>query len=161
MRSASMTPAAGTDLGPGFSGLICASFGKIVALPAEYSGGRPRFDFLFESANSESLSRLRAVLEMACVGVRLVLAGPPADIQAAAAAAAECGLVEEEVTLLSGGDGPRVVFCAHCRTTMETVEAVGSQADCPGCSTPLAISGHFSRRIAGYLGFAANAEEAA
>jgi dimethylamine monooxygenase subunit C len=161
MRSSSMTPAEGTDLVPGFRGTICASFGTSAAHAEEDTGDRPRHELRFDSANPESLARLRTALEQACVGVRLVLAGPPADIHAAAATAAASGLMEEEVTLLSDGTGPRVVFCAHCRTATETLQAIGSQVDCQGCATTLAISSHFSRRIAGYLGFKANAEEAA
>ena len=65
------------------------------------------------------------------------------------------------MTLLAEESGPRVVFCAHCRTANETDQAVGSEVDCQGCATTLAFSGHFSRRIGGYLGFAAHAEEAA
>ena len=95
------------------------------------------------------------------MGVRLVLTGPLADIQAAAAVAAECGLVEEEVTLVGDGSEHRKVFCAHCRTVTMTVEPIGSEVECQGCATVLSISNHFSRRIAAYLGFAAHAEEAA
>lgn len=160
MRSATMIPAAGTAREPGFRGLICASFGGADALGEGHNDGRPRHHMRFESADPENLSHLKSVLEEASVGVRLVLAGPPADIHAAAATAAKCGLLEEELTLMED-DGPRVVFCARCRTVTETVQAVGSEVDCLGCATTLAFSGHFSRRIGAYLGFAAHAEEAA
>lgn len=161
MRSASTPPAADAGGEQGFRGVICISFGNTETLPREGTGGRTRQDLRFESADPETLLRLRSVLARARVGVRLVLAGPPADIHAAAAAAADCGLVEEEISLLSDGAGPLVVFCGHCHAATQTPEAVGAEVDCHGCAARLAISSHFSRRIGGYLGFAARAEEAA
>lgn len=161
MRSVTMTPAAGTAPGPRFRGVICASFGSTRAPGDQANGGQARRHLHYESGAPENLKHLASVLNQARVGVRLVLAGSPADVHAAAAAAAECGLLEEEVTLKCDDAGPRVVFCAHCRTATETVQAAGSDVDCPGCATTLAVSGHFSRRMGGYLGYAAHAEEAA
>ena len=147
---------------PGFRGLICVSFGKADSLTADYyNGGQRRHVIHFDAANTETLSHLRSTVELARVGVRLVLIGPLADLQAAAAVAAECGLVEEEVTLVGDGSDELNVFCAHCRTVTRTVEPIGSEFECHGCSTVLSISDHFSRRIAAYLGFSAHAEEAA
>jgi hypothetical protein len=127
----------------------------------EDTGPGPQRQLSFESATSAALSELQSVLAMASVGVRLVLAGPPADIHAAAAAAARCGLVDEEIRLLGEGAGPLVVFCGHCHTLTETTQAPGAEVDCSGCDTALAVSDHFSRRQGSYLGFAAHAEEAA
>ncbi len=157
-----MTAPEGTCCDPGFRGLICVSFGKADSLTAEYYNGAQRRHVIhFDSANTETLSQLRSAIELACVGVRLVLIGPMPDIQAAAAVAAECGLFDEEVTLVPDGSEHRKVFCAHCRTVTVTVEPVGSELECQGCATVLSISNHFSRRIAAYLGFSAHAEEAA
>ncbi|MCY0906719.1 dimethylamine monooxygenase subunit DmmA family protein [Arthrobacter sp. H14-L1] len=161
MRPASVTAPEGTYGDTGFRGLISVSFGTADARTADGNDGQLRHDFHFDWANTQALSQLRSAIELACVGVHVVLTGPPADIMAAAAVAADCGLVEEEVTLLSDGSRMRTVFCAHCRTATETVEPVGSEFACQGCATVLAISDHFSRRLAAYLGFAAHAEEAA
>ena len=159
MRSVSMPPAAGAGLEPGFRGVICASFGATGDTADHNTGGQPRHDLHFESATPETLSDLRSVLGRSHVGVRLELAGPPADVRAAAAAAAECGLLEEEVTLLADEAGPRVVYCPHCLTT--TIDqAAGSEVQCQGCATVLAITDHFSRRKGAYLGYSAHAEEA-
>jgi dimethylamine monooxygenase subunit C len=130
-------------------------------------GTEPRFgtesrqDLAFASASPESLERLKAVLNQANVGVRLVLAGPSADILAARSTATECGMIEEEMTLLHEGTGHHCVFCAHCRATTAVSGAAGNEIACSGCATVLSVSGHFSRRLAAYLGYAANAEEAA
>jgi dimethylamine monooxygenase subunit C len=153
MCSASM------PLEPGFRGVICASFGSTDDIAGQDTGGRPRHDLRFPSANPQTLSELRSVLERSCIGVRLVLAGPPADVHAAAAAAAECGMLDEEMTLRCDENGPRIVFCGHCHTAT-TVQPGGSEVDCQGCGTTLAITDHFSRRVGGYLGFSAHAEEA-
>jgi LSD1 subclass zinc finger protein len=141
---------------------ICVTFG-----PEPQAGAKPclgtasRLDLALGSASPESLERLKAVLNQAHVGIRLVVAGPSADIHAARAAAAECGMVEEEMTLLHRGDGHRRVFCAHCRATTLVPEAAAREIGCSGCATVLSVSEHFSRRLAAYLGYAANAEDAA
>ncbi|MDJ0315376.1 dimethylamine monooxygenase subunit DmmA family protein [Arthrobacter sp. H35-D1] len=161
MRIASLPQPAGTGCESGFRGVVCVSFDSADDTADHDAGGRPRHDLRFTSANPESLSELRSALLRSSVGIRLVLTGSPVDIHAAAAVAAECGLAEEEVTLVSDESGLRVVFCAHCRTRTETVEPIGSEVECQGCATDLEIANHFSRRQAAYLGFAANAEEAA
>ena len=160
MCSASMPPAAGTGLEPGFRGVICASFGATGDTAGHHTGIQPRHDLHFEAANHEALTELRTALGRSHVGVRLVLAGPPADIRAAAAAAAECGLQQEEITLLSDEAAPRVIYCPHCHTTTATVRPAGSEVQCNGCATSLATTDHFSRRMGAYLGYAAHVEEA-
>ncbi|WP_461186609.1 dimethylamine monooxygenase subunit DmmA family protein [Arthrobacter sp. Z4-13] len=147
--------------GPGFRGVICVSFGKPAVPAPEDAPGALRQHLDFESADREALSCLQLVLSDACVGVRLVLAGPPADVHAAAAAAAGCGLVEEEIEILQDTGEPSTVFCGHCHTTARTQQQPGSNVVCQGCGTVLIISSHFSRRQASYLGYAAHAEEAA
>lgn len=160
MRSVSMPPAAGAGLEPGFRGVICVSFGSTDGTAGYKTGGRLRHDLRFESASPEALSDLSSVLEGSRVGVRLVLAGPPADVHAAASLAAGCGLTDEEMALLPDETGPRVIFCGHCHTRTETDRAIGSEVDCQGCATTLFFTDHFSRRVGGYLGFSAHAEEA-
>lgn len=161
MRAASQSPATGTGCEPGFRGVICVSFGAANTLADHDAGGMPRQDFRFASANLEALANLRSVLESSRVGVRLVLAGPPADVHAAASAVAECGLVDEEITLLCDEVGPRVIFCGHCHASTTTDHPIGTDVDCRGCATTLTFTDHFSRRVGGYLGFSAHAEEAA
>lgn len=146
-------------LEPGFRGVICASFGSTDDTAGYDTGARPRHDLCFTTADPESLSELKSALERSYIGVRLVLAGPPADVHAAAAAAAERGMLEEEMTLLYRDDGPRVVFCGHCRAAT-TFQSGDTEVGCQGCGTILAITDHFSRRLGGYLGFSAHAEEA-
>ncbi len=145
----------------GFRGLIRVSFGQAGSRGEVGTDGQSGHDLHFDGATSEALSQLKSAIAVACVGVRLVLTGPTTDIQAAAAVAAECGLVEEEVVLVGDGSEHLIVYCPHCRIINTTVEPVGSEVECRGCGTVLEITNHFSRRLAAYLGFAANAEEAA
>ncbi|MGO4236964.1 dimethylamine monooxygenase subunit DmmA family protein [Pseudarthrobacter sp. YAF2] len=161
MKPAYVNPSAVAGPVHGFRGVICVSFGQAESLAPENPDGLPQQDLHFTSADHESLRQLRSVLASTYVGMRLVLAGPTADIQAAAAVAAECGLVEEEMRLLGKGAGISVVFCGHCHTKTPSLQGPGSEVHCQGCSTTLVISGHFSRRKAAYLGFAAHAEESA
>lgn len=153
MRSASMPPSTGNGLDHGFRGVIT---GDTVVPDTD---GRPRYDLHFEAATA-TLSELEYMFSGSRVGVRLVLAGPPTDIRAAAAVAADCGLLDEEVTLLSQETGPRFVYCPHCLTTTID-EAAGTEVKCQGCATTLTITDHFSRRRGAYLGYSAHAEEAA
>jgi dimethylamine monooxygenase subunit C len=160
MRSASTPPAAGNGLEPGFRGVICVSFGSTGDTAVPDTDGQPRHDLHFEAATANSLLELKSVFSSSRVGVRLVLAGPSTDIRAAAAVAADCGLLGEEVTLLSQETGPRFVYCPHCLST--TVDgAAGTEVACQGCATVLAVTDHFSRRRGAYLGYSAHAEEAA
>jgi dimethylamine monooxygenase subunit C len=160
MRSASMPSAAGNGLEPGFRGVICVSFGSTDDTAVPDTDGQLRYDLHFEAATADTLSELASVFSSSRVGVRLVLAGPPTDIRAAAAVAADCGLLGEEVTLLSQETGPRLVYCPHCLSTTID-EAAGTEVKCQGCATVLAVTDHFSRRRGAYLGYSAHAEEAA
>ena len=137
------------------------SFGSTDVLQRHDTGGGPRQDLRFDSAVPAALANLRSVLGRSRVGVRLILAGTPADVHAAASAAAECGLVDEEITLLSDEVGRRVIFCGHCHTATTTDHPIGTDVDCQGCATTLTFTDHFSRRVGGYLGFSAHAEDAA
>ncbi|WP_159708904.1 dimethylamine monooxygenase subunit DmmA family protein [Arthrobacter sp. 18067] len=159
MRSASMPPAAGTGLEPGFRGVICASFGTGDTAKL-HSDGQPKHDFRFDAATPEALSQLRSALGCSKVGVRLLLAGPTPDIRAAAAVAAECGLQQEEMTLLSEEAAPRAIYCPHCHSTTTTLRVAGSEVRCKGCGTNLTTTDHFSRRMGAYLGYQAHVEEA-
>jgi len=85
--------------------------------------------------------------------------GPAADVAAAAAVAAEHGMLDEEMTLRVDEDELRILVCGHCRTAT-TVPSRATEVDCQGCHTSLAVTDHFSRRLGGYLGFSAHAEEA-
>jgi hypothetical protein len=160
MRSASTPPATGNGLEPGFRGVICVSFGSAGDTAVPDTDGQPRYDLHFEKATADALEDLRSVFGTSRVGVRLVLEGPPADIRAAAAVAADCGLLGEEVTLLPQEAGPRFVYCPHCLSTT-TDGAAGAEVKCQGCATTLAVTDHFSRRRGAYLGYSAHAEEAA
>ena len=147
-------------LEPGFRGVICASFGSTGDTAGRDTGDRPGYKLRFTSANPKTLSELRSALERSRVGARLLLAGPPADVHAAAAAAADCGMLDEEMTLLCDENGPWVVFCGHCHVGTTTTQANGSEVVCQGCGIVLATTDHFSRRRGGYLGYSAHAEEA-
>lgn len=160
MSSVSMPHLAGNGLEPGFRGVICASFGAAGDTVEQQGDNQPRLDLRFEAATPEALSELRSALGRSSVGVRLLLSGPTADIRAAAAVAAECGLQQEEMTLLSEEAAPRAIYCPHCHSTTTTTEPAGSEVPCQGCGTTLVTTDHFSRRMGAYLGYAARVEEA-
>jgi ribosomal protein S27E len=160
MGSVSMPHVAGNVLESGFRGLICMSFGA----PGDTAGypddSHPKLDLRFETASQKALSELRSALGYSSVGVRLLLSGPPADIRTAAAVAAECGLQQEEMILLTVESAPQTIYCPHCHSTTTTTKPAGSEVSCRSCSTALLTTDHFSRRMGAYLGFAACVEEA-
>lgn len=144
----------------GFRGVICVAFGGTGDTGGYGTGGQPRHDLSFDAATPEALSELRSVLRRSHVGVRLVVAGSAVDVRAAAGAAAECGLQQEEMTLLIDETAPRVIYCPHCRATTKTAQPAGEEVPCQGCGTVLATTDHFSRRLGAYLGYSAHVEEA-
>lgn len=144
----------------GFRGVICASFGSTDDTAGRDTGQRPRYDVHFTSASPESLAELRTTLDRSRVGVHLVLVGAPADVHAAAATAADCGMLDAEMTLVCDEHGPWVVCCGHCHVGTATTAPKGSEVVCQGCGIVLATTDHFSRRFGGYLGYSAHAEEA-
>lgn len=150
-----------STLEPGFRGAICVSFGTSDGIAGRDTGDRPRYDLRFTSANPETLAELRSALEKSRVGARLILAGPAVDVHAASAAAQDCGMVDEEITMLCDPDSPWVVVCGHCKVHTTTTGVHGAvEVPCQGCGIVLATTNHFSRRLGGYLGYDAHAEEA-
>jgi hypothetical protein len=67
--------------------------------------------------------------------------------------------VDEEISLVREEVGRRTVYCGHCHTPTPTTQPPGAEVDCWGCGTALTTTDHFSRRVGGYLGFSAHAEE--
>lgn len=115
----------------------------------------------FEESDHAATGALEARLASAVVGIRVVLAGPEADVYAARATAIEQGAVDEELVLLVTGGNSRRVHCPHCQSTTVTELAVGEVVACTGCERNLVIYHHFSRRTASYLGYMVDAEEQA
>lgn len=160
MPAGATTPNEGGSSWQGFAGVLCVTFGHAEDPAAKVTAGQAWQSLYFESAGPEALLRLKDILAQAYVGLRLVLAGPPVDVFAAAAAAASCGLVDEEISLRIDTAAPSNVFCGHCHISTATTAKPGFEVECCGCFTALAITDHFSRRKAAYLGFSAHAEEA-
>lgn len=112
-------------------------------------------------ANEEALDHVRALLQSATIGFRLLLAGPEADVYRARATALDCGAQDDELALTVTSNVRRRVHCAHCKTLTETNEPIGAVVECSGCARSLLIYHHFSRRTTSYLGFMVNAEDVA
>lgn len=141
-------------LGPGAEGVL-AGWRRQVP-PAV-----PVWSRTAERADTAVLTDLEHHLGTATVGVRLLLAGPEADVLAARAAAVRCGLLDAEIrTAVADADRKRV-SCAHCRAVTEAVLPVAAEVGCGGCGRRLHVYAHVSRRLGTYLGFMADAEEVA
>ncbi|MGY1631706.1 dimethylamine monooxygenase subunit DmmA family protein [Geodermatophilus sp. SYSU D01186] len=106
--------------------------------------GLPRTD---EGSGAELARRLGAL----CVGARLVIAGPEADVLAMAAHARRAGLVPEEITTFAVGRESLRVFCVHCEVTSRLAADPGAEVDCPGCGTRLEVHEHVSGHRGSYL----------
>lgn len=112
------------------------------------------------AATPAILGQLQRDLGLAMVGVRILLAGPEADVYAARAVALGSGAVDSELLLRVTGASERRVYCPHCAATTTAEVGIGGILDCSGCSRSLAVYHHFSRSTARYLGFMADAEDA-
>ncbi|MGY1820779.1 dimethylamine monooxygenase subunit DmmA family protein [Geodermatophilus sp. SYSU D00079] len=106
--------------------------------------GLPRTD---EGSGAELARRLGAL----CVGARLAIAGPEADVLALAAHARRAGLLPEETTTFAVERESLRVFCVHCGTTSRLATAPGAEVDCPGCGTRLEVHEHVSGHRGSYL----------
>lgn len=160
MPAGATTREEGGRPGQGLGRVLCVTFGHAEDPASKGTVGHAEQNLCLESADPEALLRLQEILATAYVGLRLILAGPPADVHAAAAAAAAFGLVDEEICIRTDAAAPANIFCGHCHTRTATTGEPGLEVKCSGCSKTLAITDHFSRRKAAYLGFSAHAEEA-
>ena len=111
------------------------------------------------SAGPDVVIELRKQARQARVGLRVLIAGPEADVFAASSALKEAGMVDEEISPLITDTGLRRVYCTHCRATTTTRSQIGQTVVCGNCTRELLVYYHFSRRTASYLGFQVDAEE--
>ncbi|GAA4960854.1 dimethylamine monooxygenase subunit DmmA family protein [Kineococcus glutinatus] len=92
-------------------------------------------------------------------GWRFCVVGPEDEVLLACAAVRAHGAIDAEITAHAVSTARRRVLCTHCRTTTTTTAPVGGTCPCAGCGRTLLVYHHVSRRHAGYMGFAADAEE--
>lgn len=109
---------------------------------------------------SDALAQLPAAMGQACVGWRLAVAASEADALQVRSRALALGAVGDEVLVHVTGAPVRRVLCAHCAVTTETPAPVAAVVCCVGCGRDLLVYHHLSRRLAAYLGYQADAEEA-
>ncbi|MFD2090995.1 dimethylamine monooxygenase subunit DmmA family protein [Blastococcus deserti] len=123
--------------------------------------GVPARTHLAPAADEDTRALLAEQIAAARVGWRLVLAGPEIEVLAARALATGLGVLDAEISVAVTDAQRKRVFCPHCRTTTTTEEPVGGSVPCDGCGRRLFVYAHVSRRAGAYLGFMADAEEAA
>lgn len=66
------------------------------------------------------------------------------------------GMRQEQIEMFAPESNGRSVFCCHCYHI--TPEVTHNPSACGGCGRVLAITDHFSRKSASYLGYQVNAE---
>jgi hypothetical protein len=124
----------------------------------EASGARVR---VAEPADvDEALAVLADDLATALVGWRLLVAAPEADLLRIRAAALAGGVLDAEILAHATGVSVRRVLCVHCDAVVQTTAAIGGTCTCSGCGRELHVYHHVSRRLAAYLGFMVDAEDA-
>jgi dimethylamine monooxygenase subunit C len=131
------------------------------AWTAVVPGGVPVWTHVAHEADAGTLALLAGHVSAARVGWRLVLAGPEIDVLAARAVATGLGVLDAEISVTVTETRRKKVFCPHCRATTDTTEPVAGEIPCAGCGRRLHVYAHVSRRTGAYLGFMADAEEAA
>ena len=120
-------------------------------LAVRFAGLAP--DVLTQEAGFRTLS---AVLETACMGLRLYLVGSEAFVWQARQVAEAYGLGEGEILLAGDSSGPRRAQCVHCKTFANAVTT--PTYICAGCGLRLLVRDHFSRRLAAFQAVAVRAE---
>lgn len=108
---------------------------------------------------AEERRTLRAEVERAVVGFRLLIAGPLVDVLRARAIALGSGLLDEEIVIGTTSVTVLPVTCAHCGATTVTRAAVAHVVTCMGCDLPLIVHHHVSRLRGTFLGYKSGAEE--
>jgi hypothetical protein len=93
------------------------------------------------------------------VGWHFVAVGTDAVVSAVRARLLAAGAIDAEITAVVDDPGPRAVFCTHCRAVTRARVTVGDTLDCSGCTAPLVVYHHFSRRLGAYMGYRVDAEE--
>lgn len=101
---------------------------------------------------------VRAAVDEARVGWRLMIAGPAASCLKLRAEAVAAGVADDELTVASTDVGMRSVQCVHCRSVTTAVVALEDTLVCSGCSRNLLVYYHVSRRQGAHLGFMVDAE---
>ena len=113
-----------------------------------------RIDFFDD--NKSLLKMMPGLLSGMKMGLRLYMAGPERTIWQAAQVARDSGMQDEEFVMEACGSFARRVTCTHCTATAEKVTT--NIFKCDGCGQTLIVNDHFSRRLAAYMGFRADAE---
>ncbi|MYM64945.1 dimethylamine monooxygenase subunit DmmA family protein [Pseudomaricurvus sp. HS19] len=87
------------------------------------------------------------------------VAGDEAFIWTVAEALGAAGMIPEQIQPFAPADRSRHVFCCHCYHITSGV--THTPAACAGCQRLLAVTDHFSRKLAAYRGIQINAEDPA
>jgi hypothetical protein len=107
-----------------------------------------------------ALTELARRLDRLCVGARLAVCGPEADVLVVAAAARRVGLLPEELAAFAVDRGDLSVFCVHCEATSRAAAAPGAEVTCPGCRRRIEVHEHVSGHRGSYLASAIAPPEA-
>ena len=120
---------------------------------------RPVWRHQPSSATEQTLAALCAHLATATVGLRLMVAGPQAEVLRVYSEATSAGVLDCEIVVMVTEESRRRVRCLHCFEISQADVATGQLLMCDGCGRELFVYHHVSRRDAVYMGFMADAEE--
>ena len=123
-------------------------------LPALEALG-PQALWTFPSVET-TLFRLRAVLQTATMGTRILAAGTEPFIGHVVAEAAAFGVDPRSVITEHRGSSRRRVQCVHCKGMMDDVTQ--SPVVCAHCGLSLFVRDHYSRRLGAFQGVCVDAE---
>lgn len=99
-----------------------------------------------------------AALVSATMATTAYVAGDEAFLWRIADLLNQQGLLPEQIKLFAPLSHSRRVFCCHCYHITDSV--THSPAACAGCGRLLAVTDHFSKHKASYMGYQVNAEDA-
>jgi predicted RNA-binding Zn-ribbon protein involved in translation (DUF1610 family) len=103
------------------------------------------------------LNQWEAALDCATMGTRLYVSGTEGFIGQVIQRALDHGVSYPSIRTEHRGSLARRVQCVHCKTILENVTT--SIVVCPQCHANLLVRDHYSRRLAAFMGVAADAEK--
>ncbi|ADQ85557.1 dimethylamine monooxygenase subunit DmmA family protein [Methylovorus sp. MP688] len=108
------------------------------------------------ATTAELLAAWADYLATARMGLRIYTAGTEKFMWDVTDAAADFGILNQDVMKELTGSLARSVYCVHCKSL--THEVTSNIATCSGCGRKLFVRDHFSRRMGAYMGLMVDAE---
>lgn len=142
----------GTDIAMRWLAQIDQAGGESAVRLHRFADGEPA---------ERAAAALRADVDSARVGWRLMMAGPADTCLALRGTAVALGVADDEMTVASTAVNSRAVHCVHCGAVTRARVNLEETLQCRSCGRKLLVHYHVSRRAGTHLGYMVDAERPA